>query len=220
MMSWTRWQFGRQTKCQDIYVSKHLCLVNIELKRNRMDIWWWMGRGRRRRGGIRFNMGVLQSIFFTDFETNAQAVSKLWYYNSSLVSIIIIIIIRVIIIIIPYIMIALVSASQSPKINFECEVPVHSIYLLNWQIYWSAQGSYPTCDISPNPSAICHGILYRPSLDYQILPLLLRRVACAGFWFGCSHTLQLSICLSPCKQDLIEILQIILHPECPSNWCK
>ena len=50
----------------------------------------------------------------------------------ALVSIILIIII---ITIIPYIMIALVSASQSPKINFECEVPVQSIYLLNWQIY-------------------------------------------------------------------------------------
>ena len=107
---------------------------------------------------------------------------KLWAncdIKIALVSIILIILIIfiIIIIIIPYIMIALVSASQPPKINFECEVPEHSIYLLNWQIYWSAQGSYPTCDISPNPSAICHGILYRPSLDYhslQILPLLLR----------------------------------------------
>ena len=148
---------------------------------------------------------------------------KLWANCDIIIALVSIIIIRVIIIIIPYIMIALVSASQPPKINFQWEVPVQSIYLLNWQIYWSAQGSYPTCDISPYPSAICHGILCRPSLDYhslQILPLLLRGVVCAGFWFGYSHNLQLSICLSPCKQDLIEILQIILHPECRSNWCK
>ena len=103
---------------------------------------------------------------------------KLWANCDIIIGLVsFILIIFIIIIIIPYIMIALVSASQSPKINFECEVSVHSIYLLNWQIYWSAQGSYPTCDISPYPSAIWHGILYRPSLDYhslQILPLLLR----------------------------------------------
>ena len=181
--------------------------------------------GRRIRRNMSQHGGIAVNLFFADI---AQAVSKLWYYNRSLVSTILIFFIIIIIIIIPYIMIALVSASQSPKINFECEVPVQALNIsAQLADILSAQGSYPTCDISPNPSAICHGILYRPSLDYhslKILPLLLRgwsvqgsglaTVILSNYLFAFPHANK--------TWNKIEILQIISHPIpwCPSKWCK